>query len=109
MTRTPAKAKEEQLYSHLPEIARFTRNLFVSEKKGVLPIDTVLDKLASSYPTFIIRDQMELHLRTIEKEASGWLVFHNIRGCHFIKVDRNADVSLVMDKLEKAAEKIRAV
>ncbi|KAJ8932814.1 hypothetical protein NQ318_015982 [Aromia moschata] len=47
MTRSADKEKEVLMYSRLPEIARLTRNLFVSEKKGVLPLDTVVEKLES--------------------------------------------------------------
>lgn len=45
MTRTAENEKEIKMYSRLPELARLTRNLFVSEKKSVLPLDMVVEKL----------------------------------------------------------------
>lgn len=49
MTRTPAQAKEAVRLTRLPEIARIIRNLFVAEKKSVLPRVLVLKKLDDSY------------------------------------------------------------
>lgn len=45
MTRSADYEKELLMYSRLPELARLTRNLFVSEKKGVLPLDVVVEKI----------------------------------------------------------------
>lgn len=45
MTRSADHEKEMKMYSRLPELARLTRNLFVSEKKCVLPLDVVIEKL----------------------------------------------------------------
>jgi chromatin licensing and DNA replication factor 1 len=33
----------------LPELARILRNLFVTEKKSILPLDFTLEKLGNSY------------------------------------------------------------
>ncbi|XP_066149289.1 DNA replication factor Cdt1 [Euwallacea fornicatus] len=100
MTRSAGKEKEVQLYSRLPEIARLTRNLFVSEKKGVLLLDTVVDKLGNSYRGNLSKAEMEEHLKVIAKELPSWLVFHDIRNCVYIKLRKNADLSLVLSKLE---------
>lgn len=105
MTRSSTQDQEAQLYSQLPEVARLARNLFVSEKKSVLPIGTVTDKLCNSYRVLSNKTDMELYLKTIAKEVPGWLVFHDIRGSAFIKVSKNSDMTLVMNKLKKEAEK----
>jgi chromatin licensing and DNA replication factor 1 len=36
-------------YMRLPELARILRNLYVTEKKSILPLDITLEKLANSY------------------------------------------------------------
>lgn len=41
MTCTTVEAQETIRYSRLPEIARYTRAIFVSEKKNVLPFEQV--------------------------------------------------------------------
>lgn len=51
MTRTPAQDKEAVQYSRLPEIARILRNVFVTEKKEALRVETVLEKVGNSYRT----------------------------------------------------------
>ncbi|GJQ76968.1 putative DNA replication factor [Trypoxylus dichotomus] len=104
MTRSTVKEKEVQLYGRLPEIARLTRNLFVAERKNVLNLDTVLDKLGNSFCTYLTKDEMETHLRTISKEIPGWLDFHNIRGNTYLKISKNSDLSLVLSKLNVLAK-----
>lgn len=101
MTRTDAKDKEVQVYSHLPELARLTRNLFVAEKRSVLQLDIVLEKLGNSIRTFLKKEDIEARLKLIEKEVPGWLMFHNIRNQIYIKIAKDADLSIVQHKLEK--------
>lgn len=100
MTRSDEKDQTIQMYARLPELARLTRNLFVAEKKGVLPIDIVCDKLSNSFRTFLTKNEIEQYLRTISKEVPGWLVFHEIRHAVYIKLSKNADLNLVLKKLE---------
>lgn len=104
MTRSTVKEKEAQLYGRLPEIARLTRNLFVAERKNVLHLDVVLEKLSNSFSSFLTKDDMENHLKTISKEVPGWLDFHNIRGNTYMKISKNADLSLVLTKLNSLAK-----
>lgn len=49
MTRTSEQDIEAIQYSRLPEIARILRCVFVTEKKGSLPLDVVLEKVGNSY------------------------------------------------------------
>jgi chromatin licensing and DNA replication factor 1 len=107
MTRTVDKEKEVQMYSRLPEIARLARSLFVSEKKGVLELDIVVEKLGNSYRCSLNKTEMEQHLLAISKEVPGWLVFHKLRSSVFLKLAKNADLSVVLNKLEKVANERR--
>lgn len=104
ITISSDKEKEIQMYSRLPEIARVTRNIFVAEKKGVLPLGVVIDKLENSFRSYLTRDEMEEHLKIISKEAPGWLVFHDVRHTKYIKLSKNADLGLVLKKLNKLVE-----
>lgn len=105
LTRSEDKEKEIQTYERLPELARVTRNIFVAEKKGVLLLSTLIDKLENSFRSFLTRNEMQRHLEIIAKEAPGWLIFHEIRNSTYVKVSKNADVSLVLDRLTKVAKK----
>ncbi|RZC32083.1 CDT1 domain containing protein, partial [Asbolus verrucosus] len=104
MTRSVDKDKEVQLYCRLPEIARFTRSVFVSEKKCVLQLDMVAEKLGNSYRCFLNKTEIEDHLRVISREIPEWLEFHEKRNSVFLKLNKNADLSVVINKLEKLAK-----
>lgn len=107
MTRSEGKEKEVQVYSRLPELARLTRNVFVAEKKSVLQLDVVVDKLLKCYRGNLTNKESEDHLRIISKEVPGWLRFHEIRNCVYIKLAKDADLSLVLSKLEDVAKQKR--
>ncbi|KAJ8942003.1 hypothetical protein NQ314_010232 [Rhamnusium bicolor] len=104
MTRSADKEKEVMLYSRLPELARLIRNLFVSEKKSVLPLDVVVEKLGNCYRAHLNKTEMEEHLKVISEEVPNWLIFHDIRNCIYLKLAKNADLSLVINKLENIAK-----
>jgi chromatin licensing and DNA replication factor 1 len=50
MTRTPAQDARNVKLGRLPELARVLRSVFVAEKRGVMSLDNVLDKMSHSYP-----------------------------------------------------------
>jgi len=62
MTRTPNADKEAALYSRLPELAKLIRNIFVAEKKGVLPMEAVIQKLDNSFRMKLTLQEMEEHI-----------------------------------------------
>ncbi|XP_060521172.1 DNA replication factor Cdt1 isoform X2 [Cylas formicarius] len=102
MTRSSDKEKEIQLYARLPELARLTRNVFVSEKKSVLPLEGLVEKLEKCYKGNLSRTEMEEHLRKIAHETPKWLVFHSIRNGVYVKLTKDTDLSMVVNKLESA-------
>ncbi|CAH2002749.1 unnamed protein product [Acanthoscelides obtectus] len=104
MTRTAEKEKQVEIYSRLPEIARLARNIFVAEKKSVLSLEILIEKLGNCYRTTLSKKEMEEHLRIIGKELPWWLIFHFLRKCNYIKLDKNADLSIVIAKLEHLAK-----
>ncbi|XP_026478189.1 LOW QUALITY PROTEIN: DNA replication factor Cdt1-like [Ctenocephalides felis] len=105
MTRSPAQNEKALKYQRLPEIARHTRNLFVTEKKSVLPLEIVLNKLGNSYRTSLTPTELEQHLRLLSESLPGWLVFHDIRQTIFIKLSKNTDMAKVQERLEALAAK----
>jgi chromatin licensing and DNA replication factor 1 len=77
------------------------------KKKGVLELDIVVEKLGNSYRCSLNKTEMEQHLLAISKEVPGWLVFHKLRSSVFLKLAKNADLSVVLNKLEKVANERR--
>lgn len=105
MTRRPSQERDAIKYARLPEVARHVRNVFVTEKKGVLPLENVLTKIQNSYKACVSLKEIEELLRLISKEMPRWLSFHDIRNMLFVKVNREADLTEVIQQLQDLASK----
>lgn len=104
MTRTPIADKEAALYSRLPEFAKLLRNIFVAEKKGVLPMEAVIQKLDNSYRTKLTLQEMEEHIRQLCKLLPTWISIHNVRKVTYLKLDKNVELVKVIKQLEILAD-----
>ncbi|KYM94394.1 PREDICTED: DNA replication factor Cdt1 [Cyphomyrmex costatus] len=100
MTRTPNADKEAALYSRLPELAKLIRNIFVAEKKGVLPLEAVIQKLGNSFRTKLMSQEMEEHIRQLCKLLPTWASIHNVRKVDYLKLDKNVELAKVIERLE---------
>lgn len=105
MTRTLMQSENILLHQRLPELARIVRNLFVTEKKCVLPLETVLSKLDNSFASKLSCTDLTNLLKSLGKEASEWLTFCHIRKTDYIKLSKAANFTTVMSKLETLASK----
>jgi len=100
MTRTPNADKEAALYSRLPELAKLLRNIFVTEKKSVLPMEVVIQKLDNSFRTKLTLQEMEEHIRQLCKLLPTWISMHNVRKVDYLKLDKNVELAKVIKRLE---------
>lgn len=108
MTRRPSQERDAAKFARLPEIARHIRNVYVTEKKGVLPLETVLKKIENSYKGTITMKEIEELLRMIAELIPFWVSFHEIRNAMYVKLSRDSDLTNVVKKLEMlAAEKAK--
>lgn len=106
MTRRPSQEREAAKYSRLPEIARHARNVYVTEKKGVLLLEVLLKKIENSYKGTVTLKEIEELLRMIAQVMPTWLSFLEIRNAMYVRLARDADLTNAIEKLEKlAAEK----
>ncbi|XP_070497803.1 DNA replication factor Cdt1 isoform X2 [Chironomus tepperi] len=103
MTRRPSQERDAAKYSRLPELARHVRNVFVTEKKGVLPQENVLIKIQNSYKACASMKELEELLKLLSKEMPRWITFHEIRNMMFIKLNRESDLTEVVQKLQELA------
>jgi chromatin licensing and DNA replication factor 1 len=105
MTRRPSQERDAAKYSRLPEIARHLRNVFVTEKKSVLPLENVLTKIENSYKACATQREIEELIRLIAVEITkpNWITFHEIRNMMFVKVNRESDLTYIVDKLQSIA------
>lgn len=105
MTRRPSQDAEASKYARLPELARYIRNIFVTENKGVLELDKVMAKLENSYRERMTKEVLRELLELMAKEAPrNWLTFHFIRRTDFIKINRHENLSEVIKALEQKAQ-----
>lgn len=103
MTRRPSQERDAAKYSRLPELARHVRNVFVTEKKSVLPQENVLVKLQNSYKACASIKELEELLKLLSKEIPRWISFHEIRNMMFIKLNREGDLTDIVQKLQELA------
>lgn len=105
MTRRPSQDMEASKYARLPELARYIRNIFVTENKGVLELDKVMAKLENSFREKMTRENLRELLELMAKEAPrNWLTFHFIRKTDFIKINRHENLAEIIRELERKAQ-----
>ncbi|XP_071548381.1 DNA replication factor Cdt1 [Panulirus ornatus] len=100
MMRSRVENKELEMLSRLPEISRIIRNIFITEKKAALPWELVAAKVAASYTSMIGGSEVDNHLHLLIKEIPGFCTIHKVRSGTFLKINKNEQLSCVMDKLQ---------
>lgn len=103
MTRRPSQDQEATMYSRLPELARHLRNVFITERKGVLMLEIVIKKIQNSYRACLTAQELETHLKLMAKEVAAWVSFHEVRKTMYLKIAREMELKKVIAKLEEVA------
>uniref|UniRef100_A0A182N876 CDT1 Geminin-binding domain-containing protein n=1 Tax=Anopheles dirus TaxID=7168 RepID=A0A182N876_9DIPT len=103
MTRRPSQEKEAMKYSRLPEIARHLRNVFVTERKNVLPLETPVVKIENSYRGKLTLQELEEHIRMIAQLVPFWLTLPEVRKVKYAKIAKDCDIAKVLSVLEQKA------
>jgi len=101
MTRNPEQEKRLAMMSHLEEMARILRNVFVAEKKPALTMEVVCSRMIASYRSALTTVEMEKHLRLMAELTPDWLTIHPIRKETYLKLNKTADMSAVQNKLSQ--------
>uniref|UniRef100_A0A1A9WV46 CDT1 domain-containing protein n=1 Tax=Glossina brevipalpis TaxID=37001 RepID=A0A1A9WV46_9MUSC len=103
MTRRPSQNQESVQYSRLPELARYLRNVFVTERKGVLTQELIIKKIQNSFRACLSSQEIEHHLQLIAKEMPTWLAFHEVRKTLYLRINKEMDLAKVFERLESIA------
>ncbi|XP_065367587.1 DNA replication factor Cdt1 [Calliphora vicina] len=103
MTRRPSQDQEATKYSRLPELARHLRNVFITERKGVLTQEVIIKKIENSFRTSLTPKEIETHLQLIAKEVPAWLAFHEVRKTMYLKINKDMDLTKIIERLETVA------
>ncbi|XP_044068944.1 DNA replication factor Cdt1 isoform X1 [Siniperca chuatsi] len=99
MTRNPTQEECLLMMSRLPELARILRNVFVAEKKPALTMEVACNRMVASYRSALSTGEMEKHIRLLAEVAADWLTIHPIRKDFYLKLNKNMELSIVVDKL----------
>ncbi|XP_059680983.1 DNA replication factor Cdt1 [Gavia stellata] len=109
MTRDPRQEERLAMLGRLPAMARILRNVFVAEKKQALTMEVACARMADSYDVQMPPGEMEKHLRLFAELLPDWVGIHAIRTDTYIKLDKGKDLSLVVERLTKAAKEAEAL
>ncbi|KAG7512676.1 hypothetical protein JOB18_036925 [Solea senegalensis] len=101
MTRNPSQEERLLMMSRLGELARILRTVFVAEKKPALIMEVACNRMIASYRSALSTGEMEKHLRLLADVAADWLTIHPIRKDFYLKLNKNMELSVVMDKLNR--------
>ncbi|KAI3362582.1 hypothetical protein L3Q82_001615 [Scortum barcoo] len=99
MTRNSNQEERLRMMSQLPELARILRNVFVAEKKPALIMEVACNRMMASYRSALSTGEMEKHICLLAEVASDWLTIHPIRTALYLKLNKNMELSIVLDKL----------
>nr|XP_020463264.1 DNA replication factor Cdt1 isoform X2 [Monopterus albus] len=99
MTRNVAQEERLLMMSRLGELARILRNVFVAEKKPALIMEVACNRMVASYRSALSTGEMEKHIRLLAEVAADWLTIHPIRKDVYLKLNKNMELSVVLDKL----------
>ncbi|XP_009475762.1 PREDICTED: DNA replication factor Cdt1 [Nipponia nippon] len=109
MTRDPRQEERLAMLGRLPAMARILRNVFVAEKKQALTMEVACARMADSYDAQMPPGEMEKHLRLFAELLPDWVGIHAIRTDTYIKLDKGKDLSLITERLTKAAKEAEAL
>lgn len=109
MTREMGQEERLAMLGRLPAMARILRGVFVAEKKPALPMELACARMADSFPTQMAAGEMEKHLRLLAELLPDWVTIHALRTDTYMKLDKNVDLGLVTERLEKAAKEAEAL
>ncbi|XP_014205753.1 DNA replication factor Cdt1 [Copidosoma floridanum] len=104
MTRSEDAHKEAAMHARLPSMAKIVRNIFVTEKKNVLPLEQVVQKLDDSFRTKLTTNKLEEHLKLLCKLLPLWINLVVVRNVKYVKLARDCDMVKIIHRLEVLAE-----
>ncbi|TDH00903.1 hypothetical protein EPR50_G00174670 [Perca flavescens] len=99
MTRNPTQEERLLMMSRLPELARILRNVFVAEKKPALILELACNRMVASYKSALSTGEMEKHIRLLAEVAADWLTIHPVRKDFYLKLNKNMELNIILDKL----------
>jgi chromatin licensing and DNA replication factor 1 len=108
ITRPTDKEDEHRRLERLPVMAKYIRNIFVSEKKSVLRQEVLIEKLSNCFPFPLTNEEYEKHIELIIKGAPHWVEKITLRKDLFIRVIKRVEFEQLQKTLEAMLVKCTA-
>ncbi|XP_036246036.1 DNA replication factor Cdt1 [Molothrus ater] len=109
LTRDARQEQRAARLARLPAMARLLRGVFVAEKKPALSMELLCARLADSCPELVAPGEMEKHVRLFAELLPDWVGVHALRTDVYVKLDKEKDLGLVTERLNKAAKEAGAL
>lgn len=104
MTMNTDEIRRQSMSKLLPELARIINSILVTEKKSVLPLRQMIEKIQYSYRGIMSASSVEEHIRLLHTVYPQWLEILNRGNVDYVKVDRKIDSNIVYQKMEENAK-----
>ncbi|NWI46350.1 CDT1 factor, partial [Picathartes gymnocephalus] len=106
LTRDAGQEQRAARLARLPAMARVLRGVFVAEKKPALSMELLCARLADSCltPVLLVAGEMEKHVRLFAEVLPDWVGVHTLRMDTYVKLDKEKDLGLVTERLNKVAK-----
>ncbi|XP_014729906.1 PREDICTED: DNA replication factor Cdt1 [Sturnus vulgaris] len=109
LTRDARQEERAARLARLPAMARVLRGVFVAEKKPALSMELLCARLADSCPELVAPGEMEKHVRLLAELLPDWVGVHTLRTDTYVKLDKEKDLGLVTERLNKEAKEAGAL
>ncbi|XP_050835022.1 DNA replication factor Cdt1 [Serinus canaria] len=109
LTRDARQEERAARLARLPAMARLLRGVFVAEKKPALSMELLCARLADSCPELVAPGEMEKHVRLFAELLPDWVGIHALRTDIYVKLDKEKDLGLVIERLNKVAKEAGAL
>uniref|UniRef100_A0A0P4XPS2 DNA replication factor Cdt1 n=1 Tax=Daphnia magna TaxID=35525 RepID=A0A0P4XPS2_9CRUS len=104
MTMNTEEIRRQGMSKMLPELARIINSIFVTEKKSVIPLRPLIEKIQYSHRGIMSSSTVEEQIKLLRKVYPEWLDILSRGGIDYVKVDRKIDSNIVYQKLEDNAK-----
>lgn len=104
MTMNTEEINRQAMSKFLPELARIINSVFVTEKKSVLPLKSLLERIQYSHKGIMSVSSIEEHVKLLRSVHPHWLEILNRGAVDYVKVDRKIECNVVYRKLEENAK-----
>ncbi|KAF6202548.1 hypothetical protein GE061_002946 [Apolygus lucorum] len=101
LTRCPEETKRRLELTRLPELSRILRNIFVLERKNVIPLAVILEKISQSYREVLSQDDLLRHIQLIKESVPGWITEIMDGDKKYVRLSRDADFARITNRLQQ--------